>query len=65
MQREAHTAGQSDYIEQFEITNRAKKDVFDKEVTEEDRVFFDNYFRLLQDLINLYTKFDVVLVKIQ
>lgn len=47
------------YIEQFEITNKAKKDVFDKDVAEEDRVFFDNYFKALQDAINLYTQFDL------
>ena len=46
------------YIEQFEITNKAKKDVFDKDVAEEDRVFFDNYFKVLQDAINRYTQFD-------
>lgn len=46
------------YIEQFEITNKAKKDVFDKSVAEEDRVYFDNYFKALQDAINHYTQFD-------
>ena len=46
------------YVEQFEITNKAKKDVFDKSVAEEDRVFFDNYFKTLQDAINHYTQFD-------
>ena len=46
------------YIEQFEITNKAKKDIFDKNVAEEDSVFFDNYFNTLQDAINHYTQFD-------
>ena len=46
------------YIEQFEITNKAKKDIFDKNVAEEDSVFFDNYFNALQDAINHYTQFD-------
>ena len=46
------------YIEQFEITNKAKKDVFDKDVAEEDRVFFDRYFKPLQDAIDGYTQFD-------
>lgn len=47
------------YIEQFEITNKAKKDIFDRDVAEEDRVFFDNYFKPLQDAINVYTQFDL------
>lgn len=47
------------YIEQFAITNKAKKDVFDKAIAEEDQAFFDNYFRDLQDAINHYMKTDV------
>lgn len=47
------------YIEQFEITNKAKKDIFDRDVAEEDRVFFDNYFKPLQDAINVYAQFDL------
>ena len=47
------------YIEQFEITNKAKKDVFDRDVAEEDRVFFEHYFKALQDAINHYVQFDL------
>ena len=47
------------YIEQFEITNKAKKDVFDKDIEAEDDEFFDTYFRPLQDLLDDYFHEDV------
>lgn len=46
------------YIGQFEITNEAKKDVFEKSIADEDIVFFDGYFRPLQDEIDKYTQTD-------
>lgn len=46
------------YIEQFEITNKAKKDIFDKDIENEDNEFFDVYFRPLQDSINQYYRED-------
>lgn len=42
------------YIEQFEITNEAKEDTFDKLVNEEDKGFFDEYFEPLSSLIKSF-----------
>lgn len=47
------------YIEQFEITNKAKKDVFDEEVKAEDIRFFDSYFKPLQEAIDDYCDCDL------
>lgn len=46
------------YIEQFEITNKAKKDEFEKLVNEEDSSYFEQYFRLLQHAIYSYWNTD-------
>ena len=57
--RDAYDENDCLYIEQFEITNEAKKDVFDKEIEQEDKRFFDQYFKSLQSAIDEYFEFDV------
>lgn len=56
--RDAYDEDDCLYIEQFEITNEAKKDKFDKEIEQEDHRFFDQYFRPLQSAMDEYFEFD-------
>ena len=46
------------YIEQFEITNKAKKSVFDESVKKEDEAYFDSYFQPLQSAMDDYFQSD-------
>ena len=56
--RDAYDEDDCLYIEQFEITNEAKKDEFDNEIEKEDNRFFDQYFKSLQSAMDEYFEFD-------
>lgn len=47
------------YIEQFDISEKAKKSNFDKNVREEDESFFSSYFAGLERLLGSYLEIDL------